>query len=471
MIRKNKDSIRTRFNRFFISIVSIIILLFSFLIIFNNVKQIETGIVHRMTDTVELSKINLSNALWQFNYAYINNFIESILLNEDMVYIAVFSNEENIYESKAEAYSENDFDFFQKSNGFITRDVELYHEGFKLGSIQLVMSKASIRTSVFQIIIFMFILMIAIISAIYFVISYSTNRFIFSPLKELEQTVEQISIGAFDVKAKVVGNDEISKLAVSFNMMMDNLKTITASRDELNTEISTRERAEESLSESNERYLDLMNSLGTGVILHAPDTSIILSNPKASEILGISPEQMKGKKGIDPQWRFVRNDGTDMPLEEYPVNKALSLMKSFTAYFIGIKRPDRNYITWVDVNASIVFDEKNKIKYVTISFNDTTKQKLAEEELTKHREHLEELVKERTSEAEEKTAKLEKTQQSLTLLMKDVNKSRNELNDSNEELEKKYIELERYNSLFAEREFRIKELRDKVKELEKKNEK
>ena len=94
-------------------------------------------------------------------------------------------------------------------------------------------------------------------------------------------------------------------------------------------DITERKQAEEELQENNKKYLNLMDSLGTGVILHASDTSIILSNPKASEILGISPEQMKGKKTIDPKWRFVRNDVKDMPLEEYPLHKALSIMKSF----------------------------------------------------------------------------------------------------------------------------------------------
>jgi len=134
----------------------------------------------------------------------------------------------------------------------------------------------------------------------------------------------------------------------------------------------------EALLESNERYFSLMNSLGTGVVLHAPDTSIILSNPMASEILGLSSEQMQGKMAIDSRWRFVRSDGADMPHEEYPVNKALSSMKSFSEYTVGVKRPDRKYITWANVNASLVFNEYKKIKYITISFNDTTKQKQAE---------------------------------------------------------------------------------------------
>ena len=146
-------------------------------------------------------------------------------------------------------------------------------------------------------------------------------------------------------------------------------------------DITKRKQAEKTICESNERYLNLMNSLGTGVVLHSPDTSVILSNPKASEILGISPEQMQGKKAMDPQWRFVKNDGSDMPLDEYPVNKALRAMKSFSEYFIGIKHPHRKYITWVNINAALVFDTNNNIKYVTISFNDITEQKQAELEL------------------------------------------------------------------------------------------
>jgi len=64
-------------------------------------------------------------------------------------------------------------------------------------------------------------------------------------------------------------------------------------------------------------------------------------------------------------------------------------------------------------------------------FRDITERKEIYDELEKHREHLEELVKERTAELEERNA-----------------------------------ELERMNSAFVGREFRIKELRDRVKELE-----
>ncbi len=67
--------------------------------------------------------------------------------------------------------------------------------------------------------------------------------------------------------------------------------------------------------------------------------------------------------------------------------------------------------------------------------SDVTEIKKAELELKSHRESLEELIKERTKKLEEKN-----------------------------------MELERYNQLFIDREFRIKELKDKLTNLESDNE-
>jgi len=83
---------------------------------------------------------------------------------------------------------------------------------------------------------------------------------------------------------------------------------------------------------------------------------------------------------------------------------------------------------WFSINAY------SPIKgYFATIFEDITDRKKNEEELTKYRENLEELIKEKTS----------------------------ELQESNKE-------LVRYNKLFIGREFRIKELRDQVKELQNK---
>jgi len=82
--------------------------------------------------------------------------------------------------------------------------------------------------------------------------------------------------------------------------------------------------------------------------------------------------------------------------------------------------------------------------FVNVYGLDTTERKRAEEELTKHREHLEELVKERTKELEEKTKTLEKSQQALVFITEDVNEARAKLENINKKLETSNKDLEAF---------------------------
>ncbi|MDA3937984.1 MAG: transporter substrate-binding domain-containing protein [Spirochaetia bacterium] len=93
----------------------------------------------------------------------------------------------------------------------------------------------------------------------------------------------------------------------------------------------------------------------------------------------------------------------------------------------------RGELRYISLKLLIDGDQVNT-RRALLATTDITNLKKAEKELQKHKEHLEELVKERTI-----------------------------------ELEGKNEELEQFNSLFVDREFRIKELRERVKELEGRN--
>ncbi|MBI9100500.1 MAG: PAS domain S-box protein, partial [Spirochaetaceae bacterium] len=181
-------------------------------------------------------------------------------------------------------------------------------------------------------------------------------------------------------------------MAISWQPIYSDAKVWLGYRSSVR-DVTDRKQAEAELKSSEEKYFKLIDNLGVGVVLHALDTSILYCNPKASEILGLNSEQIIGKKAIDPRWKFVREDGTDLPLEEYPVNRIFKARRSFSDYTIGIKRPDRDYITWVNVNASLVYDTKGKIKYASIAFSDTTEQWKAEEKLKESEERLNLIIK------------------------------------------------------------------------------
>jgi PAS domain S-box-containing protein len=155
--------------------------------------------------------------------------------------------------------------------------------------------------------------------------------------------------------------------------------------------ITERKKSEVALQESEARYRQLINNLSAGFVIHAADTSILLCNSKASELLGLSMEQMIGKTAIDQAWYFIREDGSRMPTEEYPIHRVLSTQTPLKNYLLGINKGSPP-LTWVLVNAYPEFEANGELKQVVISFIDITKRKQAEEEIQHTRNFLQALL-------------------------------------------------------------------------------
>jgi|GEM_PF-335898 len=139
-------------------------------------------------------------------------------------------------------------------------------------------------------------------------------------------------------------------------------------------DIGVRKLAELSQQKSEEKYRNLIENLHAGFVLHAADTSIILCNAKASDLLGLSLDQMMGRTAIDPAWHFSREDGTVMPLAEYPVNRVLSTGQPLINYVLRINHSDRSKV-WVLVNAFPEFDLNHQLQQIAITFIDISDRK------------------------------------------------------------------------------------------------
>ena len=84
-----------------------------------------------------------------------------------------------------------------------------------------------------------------------------------------------------------------------------------------------------------------MENLSAGVVVHAADTRIILSNSAASRLLGLSADQLQGRTAMDPAWHFLDADGSVMALEDYPVNRVVASGDAFDGLVAGVVRPER----------------------------------------------------------------------------------------------------------------------------------
>lgn len=165
-------------------------------------------------------------------------------------------------------------------------------------------------------------------------------------------------------------------------------------------DLTERKKREQEIEKANERYRGLLDNLDAGIVIHAADTSIINCNGKAAELLGLSEEQMQGKLAIDPEWRFLNEDKSPLPLDRYPVNQVKNTKKPFKSFIGGVNRPKTKDVVWLIVNGFPVLNAKEEIEEIVISFIDITEhRKLAvhinehqklEIELTKAKERAEE---------------------------------------------------------------------------------
>jgi PAS domain S-box-containing protein len=197
--------------------------------------------------------------------------------------------------------------------------------------------------------------------------------------------------------------------------------------------ITERKQADKDLKESEKKYKELSENSPLAIYLTDKNGKCIYVNPKWLLLSG-----MDYNDAIGDGWRnaIYQED------REVVYNNCDNYINKKTKWGCEYRFQHKNgSITWVYGTGVILFDEKDEITGYLGTNLDVTEHKFAEEELAKYRENLEELVNERTK----------------------------ELEGANKDLLIKNKELERFNDLFADREFRIKELREKVKELENKN--
>lgn len=194
--------------------------------------------------------------------------------------------------------------------------------------------------------------------------------------------------GAWTIALVVYLGQRSERLVRRSKKINQQLQQEIVERQQIETE---RKQSELVLKESELKYRQLVNHMNMGFVVHAPDTHILQCNETACELLGLSMEQMLGKEEIDPAWHFLREDGTLMPAEDYPVNRVLSTPVPLENYVLGIYRVTQSQ-AWVLVTAFPEFDINNHLKQIVVTFIDISQLKQAETELREMTEVMENAI-------------------------------------------------------------------------------
>ncbi len=162
---------------------------------------------------------------------------------------------------------------------------------------------------------------------------------------------------------------------------------------------AARKRAVEELKKSEERHRTLQDNVPVGVFRTSAgaDGRVLSANAALAKMLGRkSMEDLIDRPVAD---FYLRREDRERLLDH------ISSAGTVSGYEVEFKRVDGKAF-WGAVSARVVRGDDGKIAYVDGVVEDVTHRKQAEEELARSRQHLEELVAERTGELSEANKRL-----------------------------------------------------------------
>jgi PAS domain S-box-containing protein len=145
------------------------------------------------------------------------------------------------------------------------------------------------------------------------------------------------------------------------------------------------------LKESETKYRRLIDTANEGVWVLGPDALTVSVNTRMADMLGVKQEEMIGK----PLTAFMFEEDIQDHLTKME-NRRKGVAEHYERRFVC---KDRRTL-WTIASASPIFDKDNNFLGSFAMLTDITERKRAEKELIKYRNHLEALVKERTSQLE-----------------------------------------------------------------------
>jgi len=206
------------------------------------------------------------------------------------------------------------------------------------------------------------IIMVAILSTLGI---YAANK-IGKPILLLKEGAELIGKGNFEHRLDINTGDEISSLATEFNKMAGRLTGLYSE-----------------LSEEKNKMESILLGVWDGIIVADDENKVIIVNPAAEKILGVTEKHILGKS------IFPCHGKPDRVGE---LIKQPDKMPWFTTSTIGEKT--------VDIVATSIKAGEKIIGSVMVVRDVTVKKKM-EKELKEYSEHLEKMIEDRTKEIKE----------------------------------------------------------------------
>jgi signal transduction histidine kinase/DNA-binding response OmpR family regulator/HPt (histidine-containing phosphotransfer) domain-containing protein/HAMP domain-containing protein len=264
----------------------------------------------------------------------------------------------------------------------------------KIGEVRVVLTRAVVEQAITTARRGILALVAAIVAVLYGATFVLLRRMVSAPIDRLEAMVDRIAVGDLDARCVVESGDELGRLAVRVNAMADRLRD-----------------SDQRLRESEATYRGIFENALEGIFRLDRSGGLHDANPALARLMGYaSPAELMAA---------VNGDGGDgsaagrrplfTPEQTAAQFAALARDGEIAGMELQLTRADGSPI-WVQLNArqhggtDAAGGEPAGFEGL---ITDVTSRKQALEDLRRHRDHLEEAVRERTAQLAEATKRAE----------------------------------------------------------------
>lgn len=335
-------------------------------------RELSFELEQRVERMVTLVKRNLAVPIWNVDAGSVENLLDAVMADPEVHAIEVRSegfSEKPILRQRMGVPVEplrSEFDVVYSANAYAAQK--------PLARVNLTFNREQAQEQLRQTRRFVAALLLGVLVTVVMSCYFLVKRFVKQPVQRLGALAQRVADGDLGAQAEVGKRDEIGLLTEQFNAM--SLSLLASSQE---------------LKRSEERYRSLYENAPAG-IFQSDDRGRLLSlNQALARMLGFASPAQALEAGTRLRELAVLD-----PAEYKAMARALMRDQRLQQVQLRIALPEGRQL-WVELTAHRVAEpEEGGGPRIEGMISNITQRRLAEQELTHHRDHLEELVAKRT---------------------------------------------------------------------------
>lgn len=222
-------SVGKRFTATFVGVTTLFLVAFAAVVIHLNIRKIDGDLRGLLDSTAKLAQTSLAVPLWNVDTEAVNRLGDALLQNS-LAFVEITSEGRPFAVKVRPEFQERDFAALSKSSAFLVTTADISHEGKKIGTVHLAVSREDVTQAVVRNVVSILALMVLLIVAISVTSIAITRRYIARPLQALQRSAGLIAGGDLEAPIDTTAQYEIGRLARDLNAMRESLKALIGER-------------------------------------------------------------------------------------------------------------------------------------------------------------------------------------------------------------------------------------------------